>query len=218
MDGIKGIAEILESPPAGPSPPVIHPNREQGQHGQPLLREGELQSSQRDWKLHPAHQHAVDDPQPSQLRQPAKGQLPAHPEQQHRQHPQTAVVHHRQLAQNIAQPAGHSKGQIAPETAFFRPSPGQTQHQQGQTEGEQHVLMEGIDHIPPVHQIKGDLGDQGKQKDPPKISFEMMGAGKALRDLEGKDGKSQPAYTGHPRGPGNHCGPHMVTQHQRHRQ
>ena len=65
------------------------------------------------------------------------------------------------------------RDRIAPETAFFRPSPGQTQHQQGQTEGEQHVLMEGIDHIPPVQQIKGDFGDQGKQKDPPKISFEM---------------------------------------------
>ena len=78
--------------------------------------------------------------------------------------------------------------------------------------------MEGKQQTPAGHQIKGKLGDQGEEEHPPQIPLKIVGPGIAFRDLEGKDGKGQPAQVCHPLAPGHNGGPHVIAEHQRHGQ
>ncbi len=79
-------------------------------------------------------------------------------------------------------------------------------------------MVEGVKNGAAVHQVKGDLGDQGPKEETAQVLLYASGMDKALGDLEGKDGKGQPAHCGKPAVPGDDGSPQVVAEHQGHSQ
>ena len=78
--------------------------------------------------------------------------------------------------------------------------------------------VQGIEDRTAVHQIEGDLRNQGEQHQPLHIPLQVMGMEISLHQHKGKHGKGKPPDAGQPVVAGDHRGPEMVAEHQHHGQ
>ena len=133
------------------------------------------------------------------------------------------VIHKEEAAQQPAQQqqrAGGEHNQSGLVLELIADLVEAPHHQQGDDEGEEDVLVGGVEKAGAAghHQVEGDLREKGEEDHAAQIALKILGAEVAFSGEEGEDGEGNTAHPRQPAMVGGDGGPGVVHQHDDHAQ
>ena len=218
MDGVKGVARILERLAVVTLSPAVQPDGNERQQRQSLLAQLKFHAQQPHGVHQAAQQLHIHPVESQQLPQ----QTPPFPttediEDQHRQNTGAVVVHHAQRTQRHTG-EGHEDEHQQERPALSLPPYRlcQPDTQKPQQQRPDHVLVYRVEPCAAVHQVEGYLGEHREHQHPQGVFLKAVGVEIALHRHEGKDGEGQPPRAGQPFLRRKQGGPEVIHQHKGH--